>query len=156
MWYLFHQIAHFFSMPMTWSLMFIILSIVLSVCCGLFCLITDGSLTSYLLLWSSFSWIFVLVCLILVMGLFRHFWVCSCLDFVRNCSHAYFYSIVGFIYVLLFVVLSLSDCLIFIWCSMTCWFLLPILLEPNLYGSFVISDLSFVVNLVCCLCLPCD
>ena len=79
------------------------------------------SLTSYLLLWSSFSWIFVLVCLCS--------WVCSCLDYVRDCSHAYFCSVLGFIYVLLFVILSLSDCLIFIWCSMTCWFLLPILLD---------------------------
>ena len=35
-----------FLIPMTWSLMFIILSIVLSVCCGFFCLITNGSLTS--------------------------------------------------------------------------------------------------------------
>ena len=65
-------------------------------------------------------------------------------------------SVDGFIYVLVFVFLRLSDCLICVWCTITCWFPLSILLEPNSCGSFVFSIFSFVVNLVWCLYLLCD
>ena len=50
------------------------------------------SLTLYLL----FCFIFLSICvgvLIFVMGVFQWFWVCSCLDYLRYCSHANFFQL---------------------------------------------------------------
>ena len=88
------------------------------------------------------SFIFVSICvgiLIFVMGLFRCFWIVLVWIIkgivpMQTCFGWWFHI---FSSVCFLEMIWLPD---LYWCTITCWFLLPILLDPNSCGSFVLSD----------------
>ena len=66
---------------------------------------------------------------------------------LRYCSYANLFQLIDS-YISCVGFLMIICCLICDSCIIICWFLLPILLEPNTCGSFVLSDFSSMMYLV--------
>ena len=109
-------------------------------------------------------WVLILSPHISYFELHFHEYLCWCFDFLLwVCFDVLRIVLVWIIQVLFLCKLVLVDrfmyffwvgflkiicCLICDSCIIICWFPLPILFEPNTCGSIVLSDFSFVVNLV--------